>query len=51
VQKFYLLMWADGTRGVAILLNAQMNDLDDSKARQLMSDATAVRYPTDRGEP
>jgi hypothetical protein len=52
VQKFYLLMWADGTRGVAIMINSQLNDdLDDTKARQIMSDATAVRYPTDRGQP
>jgi hypothetical protein len=50
VQKFYLLMWADGVRGVSILLQAQLNDLDDAKAREIMSDASATRYPTDRGD-
>ncbi len=48
VQKFYLLMWADGERGVAVTLQTQVNDLDETKARQLMSDATAVRYPDNR---
>jgi hypothetical protein len=48
VQKFYLLMWADGQRGVAIVLQTQVNDIDDNAARQLMSDATAVKYPTNR---
>ncbi|HTZ56155.1 MAG TPA: hypothetical protein VMB20_13950 [Candidatus Acidoferrum sp.] len=50
VQKFYFLMWADGQRGVAIGLQVQVNDLDGVKARQLLSDVTAVRYPIDRGD-
>jgi len=49
VQKFYLLMWADGQRGVAVLLQTQVNDIGDADARRLMSDASAVRYPTGRG--
>jgi hypothetical protein len=50
VQKYYLLMWADGQRGVTILLQTLPNDLDGTKARQLMSDVSAVRYPTERGD-
>ena len=48
VTKFYILLWADGQRGVAILLSAQLNDLSGDAARHLMSDVTAVRYPVDR---
>jgi hypothetical protein len=48
VQKFYLLMWADGQRGVAVVMQTQVNDIDGTKARQMMSDATAVQYPTNR---
>jgi hypothetical protein len=48
VQKFYLLMWADGQRGVAVVMQTQVDDLDGIKARQMMSDATAVRYPSNR---
>ncbi|HTV74794.1 MAG TPA: hypothetical protein VME66_13945 [Candidatus Acidoferrales bacterium] len=48
VQKFYLLMWADGQRGVVVVLQTQIDDIDAPTARQLMSDATAVRYPSDQ---
>ena len=50
VQKFYILLWADGQRGVAILLQTQLNDLDGDAARRLMSDVTAVRYPVGRDQ-
>lgn len=50
VQKFYFLIWADGQRGVAITLQGPLNDLDSTKARQLLSDASAVRYPVGRGD-
>lgn len=48
VQKFYILLWSDGQRGVAVLLQSQLNDLDGDSARRLMSDASAVRYPINR---
>lgn len=50
VEKLYLLMWADGARGVTLVLQAQVNDLNGTIARQLLSDASAVRYPTGRGD-
>ena len=50
VQKFYILCWADGQRGVAIVLQTQLNDLDGDTARRMMSDVTAVRYPTNRDQ-
>lgn len=48
VAKFYILLWSDGQRGISILLSAQLNDLSGDAAQRLMSDATAVRYPTGR---
>lgn len=50
VQKMYFLIWADGQRGIAITVLAPLNDLDDAKALQLLSDASAVRYPVGRGD-
>ncbi len=50
VQKFYMLLWADGQRGVVVLLNAPVDDLNDADARRLLSDASAVRYPVGRGD-
>jgi hypothetical protein len=50
VQKFYMLLWADGQRGVVILLNAPVNDLNDADALRIVSDASAVRYPVGRGD-
>ncbi len=47
-QKVYILMWADSQRGVAIVLQTQLGDMDDTAARALMSDVSAVKYPTDR---
>ena len=48
VQKAYVLLWADGQRGVALVLMTQLNDISTSTARELLSDATAVRYPVGR---
>lgn len=50
VQKFYFLLWADGKRGVAITLQGPLSDLNATMARQLLSDASAVRYPVGRGD-
>jgi hypothetical protein len=48
VQKFYILLWADGQRGVAIILQAQLGDISTETAEQTISDASAVRYPVGR---
>jgi hypothetical protein len=50
VQKYYLLMWADGERGITVLLQTTVNDLNSDSARALISDASAVRYPIGRGD-
>ncbi len=50
VQKIYLVVWADGQRGVAITLLGPLNDLNGTIARQLLSDASAVRYPVGRAD-
>jgi hypothetical protein len=50
VQKAYVLLWADGQRGVALVLMTQLNDISADTARQLLSDVTAVRYPVGRSQ-
>ena len=50
MQKIYLVVWADGQRGVAITLLGPLNDLNGTIARQLLSDASAVRYPVGRAD-
>ncbi len=50
VQKAYVLLWADGQRGVALILMTQLNDISADTARALLSDATAVRYPVGRSQ-
>jgi hypothetical protein len=47
-QKIYILMWADSQRGVAVVLQTQLGDIDATTARVMLSDASAVRYPIDR---
>lgn len=46
--KGFMYLWIDGARGVAILANAKLGDLDAKTAKLMMSDASAVRYPRDR---
>ncbi|HUN29823.1 MAG TPA: hypothetical protein VMV65_08435 [Alphaproteobacteria bacterium] len=50
VQKGYFLIWTDGQRGVALILITQLNDVSTETARAILSDATAVRYPTGRDQ-
>jgi hypothetical protein len=49
-QKGYIVCWADGTRGVALVLFTQIGDIDEETARQLLSNASAVAYPAGRGD-
>jgi hypothetical protein len=49
VQKLYIVIWADGSRGMALVLVTGLEDIDDVRAREMLSDVTAVRYPADRG--
>jgi len=48
VQKFYIVIWADSQRGMALMLVAGLDDLSDAAARAMLSDVTAVQYPLDR---
>lgn len=48
-SKMYVYCWVDGTRGVALSLTAQVGEMDTTTAKRLLSDASAVRYPRDRG--
>jgi hypothetical protein len=48
VQKFYYVVWADGQRGIAVALQASLDDLSTAVAKTLLADATAVRYPIGR---
>jgi hypothetical protein len=48
IQKFYYVVWADGQRGVAVALQASLDDLTTEVAKALLTDATAVRYPVGR---
>jgi hypothetical protein len=47
-RKGYAVIWADGARGVAIMLMTQLGDMDDATAKRLLSNASAVRYPVGR---
>jgi hypothetical protein len=49
VQKLFIVIWADGSRGMALVLVTKLDDLDEARARAFLSDVTAVRYPADRG--
>jgi hypothetical protein len=46
VSKGYIVMWADGQRGVALILTSLVGELDEKAAKEiLLGDASAVRYP------
>lgn len=47
-QKFFLISWADGVRGVTLSLSAPVGELDKATALRVLSDASAVRYPRNR---
>lgn len=48
VSKIYIVVWADGSRGVAMIVSGPLNDLNEARARQFLSDVSAVRYPSER---
>jgi hypothetical protein len=48
IQKDYLLIWADGSRGMALVLYTSLGDIDAQAARAMLSDVAAVRYPVNR---
>jgi hypothetical protein len=47
-QKLFCVIWADGTRGMALILTSQIGDISIATAKQMLSDVTAVRYPIDQ---
>ncbi len=48
-STMYVYCWADGSRGVALSVSAQVGELSSANAKQLLSNASAVQYPRDRG--
>ena len=48
-NTMYVYCWVDGLRGVAISITAQVGEMDTATAKKLLSDASAVQYPRDRG--
>lgn len=48
-NTMYVYCWVDGVRGVALSVTAQVGEMDSKTAKQLLSDASAVQYPRDRG--
>ncbi|HVA29115.1 MAG TPA: hypothetical protein VNF68_13110 [Candidatus Baltobacteraceae bacterium] len=47
-SKSFIVGWIDGQRGIALILTAQIGDIDDAGAKQVLSDCSAVQYPADR---
>ena len=47
-RKEFAYIWADGTRGVALELTARVGELDAKRAKAIMSNLSAVRYPFER---
>jgi hypothetical protein len=47
-RKEYAVVWADGTRGVALSIVGRLGDVSADDARALLRNVTAVRYPGDR---
>jgi hypothetical protein len=47
-SKMFIYCWVDGVRGVSLSVSAQVGEMDSSTAKQLLSDASAVRYPAGR---
>lgn len=48
-QKQYAIVWADGQRGIVLAESARLGDASPDEAKQVLHDATAVRYPV--GQP
>jgi len=46
--KMFVYCWVDGIRGVVLSVTAQVGEMDTKTAKQLLSDASAVRYPAGR---
>ncbi len=48
-STMYVYCWVDGVRGVALSVTAQVGEMNSETAKQLLSNASAVAYPRDRG--
>lgn len=49
-MKAFIVMWADGARGVAVVLNTRVGDISVASAKKLLLNCSAVRYPVGRDE-
>ncbi len=46
--KSFLVAWADGQRGVEIIITAQVGFIDADSAKKWLSNLSAVQFPVDR---
>ncbi len=47
-RKEFAVVWADGTRGIALSIGGRLGDVNAAMARELLKNVTAVRYPTNQ---
>lgn len=47
-RKEFAIVWADGERGVVLSETARIGDASADEAREVLKQATAVRYPIDQ---
>jgi hypothetical protein len=48
-RKEYAVVWADGARGIVLSVTSNVGELGADRAKAMLHDVTAVRYPL--GEP
>ncbi|MGC1380733.1 MAG: hypothetical protein WA814_06880 [Candidatus Baltobacteraceae bacterium] len=47
-RKTYAIVWADGVRGVVLSETSRMGDASAEEAKEVLKQATAVRFPFDQ---
>lgn len=50
-KKEYAIVWADGTRGIALSVTAKVGVSSAEEAKEYLKNASAVRFPVDRVTP
>jgi len=50
-KKEYAVVFADGSRGIAISVTGRVGEMSETDAKKWLADAKAVRYPLDRDQP
>jgi len=47
-MKRYQYLWTDGVRGVILSVTGRYGEISEQQAKQLLADASAVRFPIER---